>query len=220
MDSHAEGRSRTGWLAGLTVVAMLASAGWWTSADPGATPGAAMAPRADLVLRAGAASGAASVRAEPPRTGEGARAVVDPATGAVLYLPERYPSGSRVTIDPSSGRVVGFRPGDSEDSSSRLGTVVWREHRLLTDNVREVRRQSATEPGVRYQLLVICDGGDAGDLQVRMGIGRRWDGQRSAGCDGSLYSMGVVAAGGTLSVRIAHPQVGAVELTAMLVALD
>ncbi|WP_416902127.1 hypothetical protein [Micromonospora echinospora] len=220
MDSHAEGRSRTGWLAGLTVVALLASAGWWTSADPGATPGAAMAPRADLVLRAGTAPGSALMRPEPPRSGEGAPAVVDPATGAVLYLPERYPAGTRVTIDGSSGRVLGAGPDDSEGGSSRLGTVVWREHRLLTDNVREVRRQSATEPGVRYQLLVICDGGDAGDLQVRMGIGRRWDGRRSAGCDGSLYSMTVVATGGTLSVRIAHPQVGAVELTAMLVALD
>ncbi|MEV0326503.1 hypothetical protein AB0H63_08630 [Micromonospora echinospora] len=220
MDSHAEGRSRTGWLVGLTVVAMVASASWWTAADPGATPGAAMAPRADLVLRAGAAPGAAPVRAEPPRSGEGAPAVVDPATGAVLYLPARYPSGSQVTIDPSSGRVVGFRPGDSEDGSSRLGTVVWREHRLLTDNVREVRRQSAAEPGVRYHLLVICDGGDDGDLQVRMGSGRRWSGWRSVGCDGSLHSLVVVATGGTLGVRIAHPQVGAVELTAMLVALD
>ncbi|XTZ16331.1 hypothetical protein ACQSSU_02730 [Micromonospora echinospora] len=220
MDSHAEGRSRTGWLAGLTVVALVASAGWWTAADPGATPGAAMAPRADLVLRAGAASGAALVRAEPPRTGEGARAVVDPATGAVLYLPGPHPAGRRVTVDPSSGRAPGAGPGDSEGGSSRLGTVVWREHRLLTDNVREVRRQSATEPGVRYHLLVICDGADDGDLRVRMGSGRRWNGWRSVGCDGSLHSLVVVATGDTLGVRIAHPQVGAVELTAMLVALD
>ncbi|MFI6823569.1 hypothetical protein ACIBJE_21900 [Micromonospora sp. NPDC050187] len=220
MDSDAEGRFRTAWLAGLTVVALVASAGWWTAADPEATPGAAMAPRADIVLRAGTVSGAAVVRSEPPRGGDGVPAMVDPATGAVLFRPERYPSGTRVSIDPSSGRVLGVGPGDSERGSSRLGTVVWREHRLLTDNVREVRRQSATNPGVPYQLLVICDGGDVGDLQVRIGSGRRWDGWRSAGCDGSLYSMGVVASGGTLSVRIAHPQVGAVELTAMLVALD
>ncbi|BCL14349.1 hypothetical protein [Micromonospora sagamiensis] len=219
MDSHVEGRS--GWLVGLTVVALLAGAGWWTAADPRATPGAALAPRADVVMRAAAASGASATPPAPPLIGDGRTLLVEPSTGRTVDLSGGRTgpaSGSRVAIDPSSGRVLGVTPGDPGAGASRLGTVLWRETRLLTDNVRELRRQAHGAPGTRYQLLVICDG--EGDLLVRLGSGRLWNGRRVSGCDGTLHSIGVTGTDAPLSVRITHPQEGAVELTTMLVALD
>jgi hypothetical protein len=151
---------------------------------------------------------------ESAPTGDGVPVAVDPATGRIVQ-----PSGSRVTVDPSTGRVLAVSPGDPWTGSSRVGTVVWRETRLLTDNVRELRRQSAGEPGTRYQLLVSCDGD--GGLLVRAGSGRLWNSRQVSVCDGTLHLIGATATrGGPISVRITHPQVGAVELTAMLVALD
>ncbi|SCL14710.1 hypothetical protein [Micromonospora inyonensis] len=218
MDSHVEGRS--GWLAGLTVVALLAGAGWWTAADPRATPGAAMAPRADVVMRAAAASGASAIPPAVPWTGGGRTVLVEPSTGRTVDLSGGRTGpvpGAWVVVDPSSGRGLGAGPDGPGAGASRLGRVLWQETRLLTDNVRELRRQAHGAPGVRYQLLVICDGG--GDLLVRLGNGRLWTGRRVSGCDGTLHSIGVTGTGAPLSVRITHPQEGAVELTTMLVAL-
>ncbi|SCL40110.1 hypothetical protein GA0074692_5602 [Micromonospora pallida] len=213
MDSHAEGRSGTGWLAGLTVLVLLAGAGWWTTAEPETTPGAATAPRADAVMRATAASRAVVAQPESPRTDDG-MPMVDPTTGQIVQ-----PSGSRVTVDPLSGRVLGVIPAGPAAGASRVGTVVWRETRLLTDNVRELRRESAGEPGTRYQLLISCAGD--GGLLVRAGSGRLRNSRQVSVCDGTLHLIGVTAtSAGPISVRITHPQVGAVELTAMLVALD
>ncbi|MEU4566403.1 hypothetical protein [Micromonospora sp. NPDC023956] len=219
MDSQAEGRS--GWLPGLTVAALLVGAGWWTAADPGTTPGSAMAPRADAVMRAAAASGVTAIPSAPPGPGDGRTFLVEPSTGrSVELFPGRVGplSGSRVTVDPPSGGAPGASPDGPGDGASRLGTVLWRENRLMTDNVRELRRQSAAQPGSRYQLLVLCDGD--GDLLVRIGSGRLWNGRRVSGCDGTLHSIAVTATGSPLSVRITHRQEGAVELSAMLVALD
>lgn len=216
MDPHPDGRPRAALLAGLTALALVAGGWWWTATDPHAeaAPGALLPGNGSVLSGPFARLPAApAAPAQQPRPGLGS--VVDPATGL----------GRVTVVDPATGGVtIQVRPDDSLvrgnfwAGSSRLGTVLWRETRVLTDNVRELRRQAATTAGARHRLLVLCNG--PGELEIRVWNGRFGRYQQDARCDGGLRSVAVTATGGPLTVRISHPQEGAVELTAIFLALD
>lgn len=218
MDSHPDGRPRTALLAGLTVLVLVAGGWWWTAADPhadSAAGAAALVPHPGTTRSGPFVSLDAELAAAAQRSRSDVGDVVDPVTGL----------GQVAVVDPATGEMtIHVRPDGSVQRGSfwvdppRLGTVLWRETRVLTDNVRELRRQSAGTAGARHRLLVLCTG--PGELHIRVRNGRLGLHQQEVRCDGALRSAAVTATGGPLTVRISHPQPGAVELTAIFLALD
>lgn len=211
VDSRAERRSGAGLLAGLTVVALLVGGGWWTTSAPPITPGAVAGPHVNGAVR-GTANPTAGSRSAYISIDSDMRVMVDPNTGWPVGR-----SGSRVAVESPTDRIPAD-DGVTVANPSRLGTVLWREHRLLAEEDRRLHRQSASLRGARYQLLIMCDGEN--ELAVRVDRGRHRSGMRISRCDGSLHSVGLVGVGGPLSVRFETWQGSPVALTALLVALD
>lgn len=206
MSVYPEERRRDAVLVGLLVLALLAGVAWWTRADPGVDAGAAApdpGPRAGLRPGTSSSAGAPGERGVPGSPSAGSSVVVDAETGQVI-----------AGADPGTSLVL----GNWWPSAGRVGAVRWRDTRLLTDNVRSLRRQTAAAPGQRFRLLLTCAG--PGELRFAVANARLWRDRDSARCDGSLHSFGITAFDDSLLVRISHPAPGAVELTALLVAQD
>ena len=202
-----EERIRRALLAGLTVVALAAGAGWWRAAAPElGRPAPEPSPSAAAFLEPGLRFGPGDARAR-------ATVVVDPQTGRVL---------DRVVLsgpeaDPDAPVVVHEEP----DGVARRRDVlfeVWRERsRLRPDGPPVIRRANASD-GSRFRLSVSCSGTGA----VAVGFtGSADDGtQQVLSCVGpSAVSMVMVSSmGGPLLVRFVALR-DQVDLDARLEAL-
>ncbi|WDZ85671.1 hypothetical protein [Micromonospora cathayae] len=228
-------------LAALTVLALVAGGWWWTAADPhadsvaagtgvpsGVVPGLPRAGPAGLPYPD--AAGLSRANAFPvPRPGQAGAAYssrldIQPDGGAARE--RRWPNGGIVAfVDPATGQAITapspedlLALADSGSGPAPLGTVLWRENRVLTDNVREVRRQVAGITNARYRLLLLCHG--PGDLTVRVWSGGSGRTEQEVRCDGALAVHGVYSSvGGPIVVRLAHPTAGPAEVNAVFLQL-
>ncbi|MGV9806418.1 hypothetical protein [Micromonospora chersina] len=192
----ADERIRSALLAGLTVTALAAGAGWWRAAAPElGRPAPAPTPSTGAVL-------------EP-----GVRVQLDAETGqmldrVVLSGPE---------VDPDAPVVIHEEPGGVTGRSQVLFEV-WRERSRLTPHGAAVTRRANASDGNRFLLTVTCSG--PGAVAVRF-TGSSDDGtEQILSCDGpTAASMVTVnSMGGPLLTRLAALR-GRVDLDARLETL-
>ncbi|PSK63166.1 hypothetical protein B0E53_04915 [Micromonospora sp. MH33] len=183
-------RIRRALLAGLTVTALAAGAGWWRAAAPAlGRAGPHPTPSSDAFLEPG-------FRVDPSGSPVRLRAVVDVQTGRVLD--QVVLSGPEA--DPDAPVVIHEEPGGAA-RRREVSYQVWRERsRLMPDGAPVTRRANASD-GNRFLLTVSCSGAGA----VAVGLtGSSDDGtERVLSCGGpTAASVSVVAAsGGPLLVR-------------------
>ncbi|MGW4294553.1 hypothetical protein ACWEH1_16075 [Micromonospora chersina] len=195
-------RIRSVLLAGLTVTALAAGAGWWRAAAPElGRPAPAPTPSTGAFLAPG-------VRVNPTGSPVGLSVVVDARTGRVLEQTE---------VDPDAPVVTHEEPGAATWRGEVLFEV-WRERsRLMPDGTPVTRRANASD-GNRFLLTVGCSG--AGAVVVGF-TGSSDDGtEQVLSCgEPSAASLVVVSStGGPLLVRLAALR-EPVDLDARLQAL-
>lgn len=159
-------RVRSALLAGLTVTALAAGAGWWRAAAPElGRPAPAPTPSTGAFLEPG-------VRVGPSGSPRGLSVVVDAQTGRVL---------EQAGADPDAPVVIHEEPGGVTQRSEVLFEV-WRERsRLMPDSAPVTRRANASD-GNRFLLTVSCSG--PGTVAVRF-TGSSDDGtEQILSCDG------------------------------------
>ncbi|MFF4889561.1 ATP-binding protein [Micromonospora chersina] len=189
-------RIRSALLAGLTVTALAAGAGWWRAAAP------------ELGRSAPAPTPSTRAFLEP-----GVRVQLDAETGqmldrVVLSGPE---------VDPDAPVVIHEEPGGVTGRSQVLFEV-WRERSRLTPDGAAVTRRANASDGNRFLLTVTCSG--PGAVAVRF-TGSSDDGtEQILSCDGpTAASMVTVnSMGGPLLTRLAALR-GRVDLDARLETL-
>lgn len=194
-------RIRRALLAGLTVTALAAGAGWWRMAAPAlGQAGPRPTPSTDAFLQPG-------VRVAPTGSPTRLSVVVDAQTGRVLEQAE---------ADPDAPLVVHEEPGGVTRRSEVLFEV-WRERSRLRPDAAPVTRRANASDGNRFLLTVSCSG--AGAVAVRF-TGSSDDGtEQILSCDGPTASMVTVnSMGGPLLVRFAALR-DRVDLDARLQAL-
>ncbi|MET7807443.1 hypothetical protein [Micromonospora chersina] len=195
-------RIRSALLAGLTVTALAAGAGWWRSAAPElGRPAPAPTPSTGAFLQPG-------VRVGPSGSPVGLSVVVDPQTGRVLEQTE---------VDPAAPVVIHEEPGGVTRRSEVLFEV-WRERsRLGPDGAPVIRRANASD-GNRFLLTVSCSG--PGAVAVRFTGSSDDETEQILSCDGpSAASMVTVSSmGGPLLTRFVALR-DRVDLDARLQAL-
>nr|QZS07514.1 hypothetical protein [Micromonospora endolithica] len=164
-------RIRRALLAGLTVAALAAGAGWWRAAAP------------ELGRPAPAPDPTPSTAAflEP-----GVR-VIDPRTGQVLPGPD---------VDPDEAVVIHQEPGDR--TATVVTDVLWHEGSHLRPGDL-VERQVASSAADRYVLTVGCTGGGA--LTVGWSGAEEDGQDLTMGCASGPVSRLLSAGGGPLLVR-------------------
>ncbi|GHJ51428.1 hypothetical protein Nm8I071_07350 [Nonomuraea sp. TT08I-71] len=192
----ADERIRSALLAGLTVTALAAGAGWWRAAAP------------ELGRSAPAPTPSTGAVLEP-----GVRVQLDAETGqmldrVVLSGPE---------VNPDAPVVIHEEPGGVTGRSQVLFDV-WRERSRLTPDGAPVTRRANASDGNRFLLTVTCSG--PGAVAVRF-TGSSDDGtEQILSCDGpgAASMVTVNSMGGPLLTRFAALR-EQVDLDAQLQAL-
>ncbi|MEU4478190.1 hypothetical protein AB0F68_09045 [Micromonospora sp. NPDC023966] len=179
-------RMRSAVLAGLTVAALAAGAGWWRAAAPELGRAAPdPAPSTAAFLEPGI-----RVDAGGPRL----RAVVDPQTGQVLdqvVLPGPE-------ADPDEPLVIHEEP-DGVVRQRAVRYEVWREKSRLTPGGAPVTRRANASDGSRFLLTVGCSG--PGTVAVGFTGSNADESERVVSCDGRTDVTVLDGSGGPLLVR-------------------
>ncbi|MFE9954885.1 hypothetical protein [Micromonospora sp. NPDC005299] len=183
-------RIRRALLAGLTVAALAAGAGWWRAAAP--------------ALGSTAPDPAPSTGAF---LGPGLRVMIDAETGQVLPGPE---------ADPDEPLVLHEEPGGTAER--RQVYEVWRERSRLTPDGAPFTRRANASDAVRFRLTVGCSG--PGAVAVRFTGSTDDESEQVVSCVPATASILVVTTtGGPLLVRFAALR-DRVDLDAQLDALN
>ncbi|MET8909293.1 hypothetical protein [Micromonospora sp. NPDC004551] len=164
-------RIRGALLAGLTVAALAAGAGWWRAAAPAlGRTGPEPAPSTGAFLEPG-------IR------------LVDPRTGQVLPGPE---------ADPDESVVIHEEPGGVARRRA-VSHTVWEDQSLLAPAGPPVTRRANASDGAEFLFTVACSG--AGALVVRFTGSSMDDTEQVLSCNGPPHVTVVNSRGGPLLVR-------------------
>ncbi|MFI7647600.1 hypothetical protein ACIBTZ_16175 [Micromonospora sp. NPDC049460] len=229
-------RLRAAVLAGSALTALVAGGWWWQTSAPVTGPAAgAPAPSAqsryvpgngDAIVSSMVTvdgEGGVSVWALPGDRDGGATVQVDPRTGAAFRVEPR--TGAAFRVDPltgaafrvDSGGRAGVRVDPEAPRLGRLPNTIWRERATLGRENGRVVKQAAGEAATRFLLEYRCTG--PGELLVVLERVRAAVPVPMVGCDGSVVSIELTAAGGPFRVSLSTADAEPLRVDAQLVGL-
>ncbi|MEV5766508.1 hypothetical protein AB0L34_18330 [Micromonospora sp. NPDC052213] len=241
-------RLRAAVLAGSALTALVAGGWWWQTGAPATGP-AAGAPAPSAQSRSGYVpgtgdpivssrvtvdgEGVVSVWSLPGDSDGGATVGVDPRTGAAFRVDPRTGAAFRVDprtgaafrVDPLTGAAFrvdsGGRAGVRVDPEARrlgrLPNTIWRERATLGRENGRVVKQAAGEAATRFLLQYRCTG--PGELLVVLERIRAAVPFPTVGCDGTVVSIELTAAGGPFRVSLSTADAEPLRVDAQLVGL-